>query len=232
MFMPSDQHASPTRRDRPMRSRGILTALSLLALISGQACNTVAGPKFQNTQRQLQLSQEKVRTLEKQVLERSAQIKHLQDETARLRGLDRQDFDQLIVPVKIALEKQSGGYDTDDEPGDDGLVLYIQPIDADGHVIKAAGTLKVRLLDLSAPADRMELAPYHFDVPTTRGLWYGRMWTQHWTVRCPWPPNRLPECDEITARIEFTDLLTGRVLKTQETYKVVLPARKAGRSGK
>jgi hypothetical protein len=215
-----------------MRTRCIPVSIALLALTAGQACDTAAGPRYQDVQRQLQLSQEKIEQLEKQTLKQSSQIKHLQDEAARLRGLDRQDFDQLIVPVKIQLEGQSGGYDTDGQPGDDGLVLYIQPIDADGHVIKAAGALRVRLLDLAAPADRMELAPYHFDVPTTRGLWYGRMWTHHWTVRCPWPPNRLPEHDEITARIEFTDLLTGRILTTQEAYKVVLPVRKAERNSK
>jgi len=231
MFTSPGQH-TVSRRYRPTRPRRILLVVAMLALTSGQACNTVPGSKYQDTQRQLQASGEKIERLEKQVLDQSSQIRHLQDEAARLRGLDRNDFDQLIVPVKIELEKQSGGYDTDGKPGDDGLVLYIQPIDADRHVIKAAGTLRVRLLDLAAPADRMELAPYHFDVPTTRGLWYGRMWTHHWTVRCPWPPNQLPEHDEITAYVEFTDLLTGRVLKTQQAYTVVLPAKTAGPSQK
>lgn len=232
MSTSQSQHAAQYRCDGSVRTRFAQAFIALLALGAGQACDTTSGNSFQDVQRRYQLSQEEVERLETRVLEQSSQIEHLQNQVAELRGLDRQDFDQLVVPVKIQLEGQSGGYDTDKRPGDDGLVLYIQPVDTDGHVIKTAGTLKIRLLDLAASADRMELAQYHFDVPTTRGLWYGRLWTHHWTVRCPWPPNRLPEHDDITAHVEFTDLLTGRVLKTQAAYKVVLPVKNPERSEK
>src|SRR5690606_41710476 len=63
-------------------------------------------------------------------------------------------LDELVIPVKIELERMSGGYDEDGKAGDDGIVLYIQPMDKDGSVLKVAGTIKVTLYDLQNPPEQ------------------------------------------------------------------------------
>jgi hypothetical protein len=103
--------------------------------------------------------------------------------------------------------------------------LFIQPIDADQHVVKCAGSLKVQLYDLANADGEQLIFEDSYDLATTRSLWYGRLWTHHFTIRCPWPADRPPEHQEITARVVFTDLLTGKSLVAQEVYKVTLPVK-------
>ncbi|UCD29079.1 MAG: hypothetical protein JSV03_00925, partial [Planctomycetota bacterium] len=161
----------------------IVIMLIIAGLLSAGGCNFVPGEKFQATQRELQLTQEKARGLETKIADQEETIGTLQARIAELREMDVSDLDKLIVPVRIELEGLSGGYDDDGKAGDDGIVLYVQPIDCDQHVIKAAGSLKVTLYDLANPPDENQIAEYSFNVPTTRSFWYGRMWTHHFTVR-------------------------------------------------
>jgi uncharacterized coiled-coil protein SlyX len=196
----------------------ILVILS--PLILGQDC---AGTQREaDMQRTMLEQEEQIAALEQRIADQEKTIADLQAQVMELRGQDADALDRLVHPVRIELEKLSGGYDDDGEGGDDGVILYIRPIDADGHVIKAAGSLKVVLYDLANPPERNTLGDYYFDQPTMRELWYGRMWTHHFTVRCPWPPDHYPDHDEITADVVFTDLLTGRRLRAQQMFKVNL----------
>ena len=189
---------------------------------SAFGCNTVSAEKFQNTQRKLQLAEERVKVLEAESLEQQEKLDGLQAQVAELRGVDSGAIDDLVTVDAIRIVSPSGGYDEDGKPGDDGLVIYVQPIDREGHILKAAGSFKVRLIDLAQPADKLEIAAYHFDVPTTRSKWFGRMWTNHFTLKCPWPPQQTPQNREITAHVEFTELLTGKRFKTQQVFAMQL----------
>jgi hypothetical protein len=198
-----------------------LALLGTASLLAG--CDTVRTEQFLEVQREAQAAKEQVARLEGQLSDEQKTVRNLQEQMANLRGMSPDMMDQLVVPVKIELEKQSGGYDRDNKPGDDGIVLYVRPVDKDGNVIKVAGSIAVTLLDLTKPSTPVVIASYEFDAPTTRSLWYGRLMTNHFTVRCPWPPSGFPTTSEITARVEFTDLLTGRVLTAQERFDIKPP---------
>ncbi len=197
-----------------------LSVLVVVTASSGCIQNTVPAEKFQKVQRELQVCQEKIPRLEERIAAQQQTIENQQNQIAELRGIGSHTWAGLVYPEKIELARWSGAYDEDDRTGDDGLVLYIQPIDRDGHVIKAAGELKITLLDLAEPTKPVVIASYEFDVPTTRGLWYGRLMTNHFTVRCPWPPAGEPRNDQITAKVAFTDLLTGVTLTTQRVFTI------------
>ncbi len=191
------------------------------------ACNSVPGPKYQDAERRALQAEERVKELEAEIAQLDESIMQLKKQMQTLSGFDDQARrDQLVVPVRIAMAPQSGGYDGDATPGDEGIVLYIQPIDRDGQVIKAAGSLDVRLFDLNGPAP-LEIARYQFDVENTRKLWYGRLMTNHFTVRCPWPPDGPPKHKTVTSRVVFTDLLTGESLETQQAFEVALTPSQA-----
>lgn len=190
-------------------------------------CACISGEEYARCQRELITSQGEVRKLQEQLTARDQTIDLLKAQAAEVREVDPKDYDLLIVPVRVELERQSGGFNADDTPGDDGLILYVQTFDRNNDAIKAAGWIRVTLLDLANPQERMVLGEYTFDARKTRELWYGKMWTHHFTVHCPWFPGQTPAHDEITARVEFTDLLTGRKLTTQAAYKITLPGRDA-----
>jgi hypothetical protein len=198
-----------------------LFALSVAALIG--ACDTIPADKFREADQARQAAQEKVRQIEAQVADEQKTVRNLQEQLASARGIDTETLAQLAAPVRLQFASQSGAYDTDGKTGDDGIVLYVQPVDSDGDVIKAAGSMRVTLLDLSDPTQPKVISPYEFDVPNTRKLWYGRLMTSHFTVRCPWPPNGVPKVNQVTAVAEFKDLLTGRVLTAQQAFPVTPP---------
>jgi len=205
---------------RPVISAILLVTCSLMVGCFDQ----VSGEKFQATQRKLQLAQEHVKRLENELTEQQQSIQNLQSQLAQIQGLSRKErLEQLVTPVRIELEGLSGTYDTDGRAGDDGLLLFVRPIDSDGHVIKAAGTLRVNILDPLNPPNRNVVAEYYFDVPKTRELWYGRLWTNHFTIRCPWPTGQIPMHDELTTHVTFVDLLTGKTLTTQQSFKIIRP---------
>ena len=199
------------------------TALAGLILTAGCE-NVVPAAKFQAVQRELQHANESNRQLETTISAQQATIRNLRAQLATIRDVGGDPADLLIVPERIELASLSGGYDDDGQVGDDGIVLYVQPIDRDQHVVKAAGTLTVKLIDpLKNPPERIEFAKYHFDVQHTRKLWYGRLMTQHFTVKCPWPQGHLPAHDEIVAHVVFTELITGKSLTAIDTFKITFP---------
>lgn len=211
---------APDRRWNHVFAAG---CLSLLALVGCQG--TVPAEDYREVQRQLQAAQEQSAKCAQELLDAQQANRTLQDQIARLSGLSTdQRQNELILPTGIKLANMSGGYDNDNQPGDDGIVLYIQPIDRDGQVLKLAGTLKIRVLDLQSPPESMVISEQSLDAQATQEAWYGRLWTNHFTVRCPWPQGRTPAHDQVTAHVTFTDLLTGRIFTTQQTFKVRLPA--------
>lgn len=204
-------------------ARGFLLAGLWTGGTLAVGCNTVSGEKYMQVQRELQASKEHTTKLESQLSDEQKTVRNLQKQVATARGLSTETLQELASPVRIDLASQSGGYDLDKKTGDDGIALYIKPIDKDGDVIKAIGSIRVTLLDLSEPTSPQVISTYDFDMPTTKKQWYGRFMTQHYTIRCPWPPGKLPKTDKVTAIVEFTDLLTGRVLTAQKTFDVKLP---------
>ncbi|MGQ9649097.1 MAG: hypothetical protein ACUVXJ_03220 [Phycisphaerae bacterium] len=195
-------------------------AAVMVPLLWTAACNTVPGEKFQAVQRDLLASQERTRQLEGELAAQQETNRDLGKQIANLSRFGDTSNDVLIIPERIRLASMSGGYDDDGKAGDDGIVVYIQPIDRDQHVVKAAGTIKVRLLDPQNPPDRAVFAEYYFDLEHTRALWYGRLMTHHFSVKCPWPAGHLPAHNEIVAHVIFTDLLSGKSLTATGTFNV------------
>lgn len=204
----------------PAQTTRRILAFALLLILP---CACISGRDYDQLQRELIASQDQVRKLQQELAARDQTIDLMKSDVAQARNVDPRDLELLVVPVRIEIERQSGGFDADDQPGDDGLVLYVQPIDRHGDVVKAAGSISVTLLDLTSPSQPRVLGEYQFDAHKTRELWYGKMWTHHFTVHCPWFQGQAPAHGEITARVEFTDLLSGRKLSTQGTYKVKVP---------
>lgn len=205
----------------------LATILCVVLLSGAVGCfrDSVSGEDYREAQRERQTAQERIQRLENKLENAQETEESLRDRLARTSGLTEETLAALPLPVKIQLASQSGGYDHDDQPGDDGIVLYIQPVDEDGHVVKAAGKMTVELYDLAAGPDGQKINTCRFDTAELRASWYGRLMTQHFTLRCPWPEGYTPEHREITARASFTELLSGRTMTLQETFEISMPLR-------
>lgn len=202
-----------------------LLAIGYLGLLPGCIMpNYVPAAKFQAVQRELQTANEKNQLLETQAVAQQQTIRSLRSQIEQIRDVNGDPEEVLIVPVRIELASRCGGYDDDGVAGDDGIVLHIQPIDRDHHVVKSAGTLTVRLLDPLNPPGHVEYGTYDWEWERLRDKWYGRLMTNHFTVKCPWGKGHPPAHDEIFVHVVFTELITGKPLTATAKLEIAVPA--------
>ena len=152
---------------------------------------------------------------------RQATIDDLYQRLQTVRALTDDDLRRIFYPEKIELASLSGGDDYDGQPGDDGITVYLRPIDRTGDALKVAGDIRIELYDLQNPSGQKLIGEYEFPVDQIAELWYGKFATYHYTLRCPWqngPPKHHRDHDPRHVR----DYLTQRSMSTQAVRKVVL----------
>lgn len=165
-----------------------------------------------------------LRNCNNQRVAQQATIDELRQQLAVARSINEDDIKRLFYPERLLIDPLTGGADYDDQPGDDGVTVYLKPIDRYGDVVKVAGDIRIQLFDLAAPADRNLVGEYAIPVDQVGELWHGKLWTGHFTIKCGWLHGP-PEHNEITVRAIFVDYLTKRVVSAQTTCTVDLPPR-------
>jgi hypothetical protein len=163
---------------------------------------------------------ESIATKDHELVSQQSTIQELNQQLAVVRAFKPDDLQKIYYPEKLAIDSLTGGENYDGQPGDDGVTVYLKPIDRDGDVIKVAGDIRVELFDLSKPSDNL-IAKLHVPVEQVSKNWYGKLMTYHYTVRVPWQKGP-PGNPEITVRATFVDYLTQRVLTAQTVVKVKL----------
>jgi hypothetical protein len=164
--------------------------------------------------------EDKVAALQRDVASRDAMIA---DQAARIRELQRIDpRTAAFIPhaERIEIEAMSGTYDDNRDGRPDGIVVYLRALDADGDVVKAGGTITVQGLDLQNPPESQVVAECALDAEAVRKAWYGKFLTAHYTIKCPWKSGP-PTHPDLTLRVRFIDLVTGRPLEAVRQVKVV-----------
>lgn len=199
------------------RGRGALAGLCLLLPLAG--CLDTSKIELQ---REISRLNDVVREKDNQLVAQQSTINQLNQQIDAARGLSKADLEKLVYPERLVIGSLSGGEDYDGVPGDDGVTVYLQPTDRDGDPLKVAGSIRVELYDLANPPDENLLGTYEFPVDKARELWYGKLMTYHYTVKCPWPRGKKPRHTDITVRATFIDYLTRRVMTAQQTFSVKL----------
>lgn len=210
----------------PFLRAGVLVLAAAFAV----GCDPAGGPSEMSRLRtQVEAQRERIARLEEDAIATGKTIDEQKQQIATLQQLGPDRLQQLVYPEKIEFDRLTGGFDEDGQPGDDGVVAYVRPLDRDGHVVKAAGSLRMQVFDLASPPERSLVASAELDAEHARKAWYGRLWTNHFTIRCPWqPPERKPPAHrELTVKVEFTDLLTGETLSAQQVVQIKLPGEAA-----
>lgn len=179
------------------------------------------------SERELEL-QRKITRLEDTLSEKDNQlvaqrstIDGLHKQLQVARALTDKDLQRIFYPEKIVIGSLSGGDDYDGKPGDDGVTVYLKPVDGAGDALKVAGDIKIELYDLQNPSGEKLIGEYFEPVERVSALWYGKLATYHYTIRCPWQKGPPPHT-EITIRATFVDYLTQRVMTAQTVCTVTL----------
>ncbi len=190
-----------------------------LLLLAPLGCDTTGQTDLR---RRVVRLEEQLREREQRLEAQQAAIAELEQQLTTARGISKADLDKIFYPERIVIDKLTGGADYDDKPGDDGVTVYLRPVDREGDTIKVAGDITIQLYDLAAPPNRNFIGAYRVPADEVGKLWHGKFLTDHYTIKCPWPKGP-PAHEEITVRVVFVDFLTKRVVSAQDTCQVQLP---------
>lgn len=204
--------------------RIVLGVMILASLLSG--CEDLQRNRQIEIERQRDGAQARVEKLTQQVETLSAQAEAQRKQIETLQSLGPKRMDRLFTVESIDLGRHSGGVDLDRKPGQDAVKVFLQPRDKGGHVLKAAGDVKIQLFDLAQPKDKTLFAEYTFPVKNIGESWAGGLLSNQYSFECRFPGDQPPAHPEINIRVEFTDYLTGKTFTAQKLVKISLPPTK------
>jgi len=193
------------------RRAGVLVAAAILAPGCAQQSDVDLNRRISQLTEQLAERDRRVQALQSANEEMRGHID-------RIRGFTPEQLEHIVAPQRLEIATLSGGRDFDQRPGDDGVRVFLKPIDKDGDAIKVAGDIRVDLFDLSEPAGSTLIGSVSFPVSEVHALWYGRFLTYHYTLDCAW--QRPPKGQEVTVRVTFVDYITKRLLTEQAAFQV------------
>ncbi|NLK41238.1 MAG: hypothetical protein GX298_04195 [Planctomycetes bacterium] len=192
------------------------TVMLMLVLLAATGCRDEADRSLWG---QIEgLSQENTAlSLEVQQLRRENAA--LTEQLCTLAGIDQKErLDALIVPVAVRIGRLSGLYDKSgkQEGSPDTLVVYLEPIDTQQDIVKAAGRVRVELWNLTAPSPQNAcIKQWDIDPSQLRQTWGRGLLGAYYRLQLPLEGCLTGSEKELTVRVEFTDYLAGRVLTDQ-----------------
>ncbi len=121
---------------------------------------------------------------------------------------------------KINITRYTNLYDNDQDGKKETLMVYIQPMDEYGDVIKATGLVDVQLWDLDKKDSQAILGQWKVTPPELKRLWFATLITVNYRLSFN-AAGMVEKFDHpLTVKVKFTDYLSG---KTFEEQKVIKP---------
>jgi cell division protein FtsB len=160
--------------------------------------------------------------LESQLEQCKAENEQLQRQIHTLSGLPEQLKGENIYNIQnVEIGRYTGFFDKDKDGTKEKLIVYIEPIDEQGDVIKAAADIEVELWDLSKTDGTALLAKWPAVKPDElKNLWFASMVKVNYRLTFD-ITDKVTSFDEpLTVKVTFTDYLSGKVFKKQ---KVINP---------
>jgi len=126
-------------------------------------------------------------------------------------------------PIAVRFGPHTGGLDTDGVPGDERLKVIVQPLDAEGDVVKRAGRLVLEAFE--PQGDGNPPNPYHrweLEADALAETWIGSLGIRGYVMKWAWPGDRMPATDTLVLRATFTTL-SGKALVAETEVAVAKP---------
>jgi len=166
------------------------------------------------------LQQEKTR-LARQIEQFAAENEQLKKQIRVLSGLKPEvKLENLYRLQRVKITKYTNLYDKDKDGKKEKLIVYIQPMDEDGDIVKASGAVDVQLWNLNRENGEAMLGQWHVKPSELKKLWFATLVTINYRLTFD-VADIIDEFEEpLTVKVTFTDYLSGRVFKEQ---KVITP---------
>ncbi|MHC4644970.1 MAG: hypothetical protein ACYTBJ_05695 [Planctomycetota bacterium] len=99
------------------------------------------------------------------------------------------------------------------------LIVYFQPMDEDGDIIKAPGAVEVRLWDLNRTQDKALVGQWRIKANELKKLWFSTVLTVNYRFTFD-IADKIKNYDQpLKVKVIFTDYLSGRTFDKQRVIK-------------
>ncbi len=158
--------------------------------------------------------------LEKQLEQSTTRVEELEERVRTLSRLKAEGkIDSLYELQRIKIGRYTNFYDRDEDGKKEKLIVYLQPIDKDGDVRKAAGHVDVELWDLDKANGHAMLGQWQISSEELTKLWFATVLTINY--RLTFDVSQIVEQfkSPLTVKVSFTDYASGKVFKEQKVIK-------------
>ena len=166
------------------------------------------------------LKQEKTQ-LREQIEESEKEVEQLKEQVQVLSGLPGEEKAKNLYNVqKIKVTRYTNLYDKDGDGRYETLIVYLQPIDEEGDVVKATGSVDVQLWNLNKKeADKALLGEWHVGAGELKKLWFATIVTINYRMTYDVSEIISEYKEALTVKVTFTDYVTGKVFKEQKEIR-------------
>jgi len=186
-------------------------------LLIGAGCENASRPSLLE---QISTLQQEKKQLASQIELSEKQNEQLAKQLQVLSGLKPGvRLENLYRLRKIKIHRYTNFYDKDEDGRKEKLIVYIQPIDEQGDVIKASGAVDVQLWDLSKAGSQALLGQWHVEPGELKKLWFATLITINYRLTFDVADKIDKFKEPLTIKVTFTDYLTGRVFEEQKVIK-------------
>ncbi|GAH51512.1 unnamed protein product [marine sediment metagenome] len=150
----------------------LYATLAVCLLVFTPACETTNSQKTPQAEQIQMLRREKTQLI-RQIEQYKSENKQLKKQIKVLAGLKpKVKLENLYSLQKIAITRYTNLYDKDKDAQYEKLIVYIQPLDGQGDIVKAPGTVDVQLWDLNKEASQALLGQWQVTPDQLKKLWF------------------------------------------------------------
>lgn len=198
-----------------MRVVSIIAIACFLAVTAG--CEN--GAKSSPLAQKLETLRLEKKQLTQQVEQQKSEARQLKKQVQVLSGLEENKLENLYSLQKIKVTRYTGLYDKDKDGKKEKLIVYIQPIDEEGDIVKATGAVDVWLWDLSKKSEQALLGKWHVEAKELKKEWFATLITINYRLVFDVADKVETFEEPLTVKVAFTDYLSGKVFKEQKVIK-------------
>ena len=204
----------PTRRWRTIAALAAAGAAMLLAA-AGAAMILAAGCAGQPLSRgeKVEMLMARSARLEEELLATRQRLAELEG-TGRPAHEAAKAVEDPFRAVALRFGKFTGGLNADGKPGDQRLKVVLEPLDAEGDVVKRAGSLDLEAVEPAAGGPRT-LADWKWTREEFARTWLSGLGLYAYVLKLDWPGGKPPASDRVLLRARFTTL-SGEVLSAEQ----------------
>jgi hypothetical protein len=126
------------------------------------------------------------------------------------------------TPTTLVINKRlTGGMDRDGQPGDEGILVVVEPRDAAGQLVKTPGTVSVVVLDPAEQGPAARIARWDFAADEVTGHFQNTVFGRGLQFELPWPDNP-PKNRDLQLFVRFTTA-SGEKLTSETKIQVRTP---------